>query len=181
MIYKDNPEYKEVFYSEINDVRFYQPVNISNYHTNRYITAMEQNIYSSSGATKEYLEIITDEMLTIINKANTETIKTDLAVLVNNIKFRLKSPIDQDAAVRMGAIYALMDNEDESKVHPHITAKKMEYADKDPELYAFFLSTGVVYTASWTEYLEHLEMTPDYFSNRAETLRSLSLQVRDKK
>lgn len=174
VVFKDNPEYQVVY--DNGETQLYQPVNIANgYHLNRYIAAGEMNIYAASGATKDYLEIITDEMLAVINKGATDTIKSDLAVLVNNIKFRLKSPIDQDAAVKIGCIYCFIEGEDPNKVHAHITQKKLELADADPEMYAFFLSMGVQYTPAWKELLSHLEMTPDYFSSRTEMLRSLQL------
>src|SRR5690606_1498497 len=155
----DATKYQVVFESKVHGVKFYTPANDTDYHLSRYVAAGAQNIYSSAGATREVLEAIADNMLQIVNADGNRTpsIKTDIGVLANNIKYRLKYPVDEDCAIRMGAIYCFMDGENPDEMHDLYTRKKMDYAKgsadgkipADPELYSFFLTLGVQSTPAW--------------------------------
>jgi hypothetical protein len=181
-MFHENPKYREVFYSQVHDVRFYMPEDIANgYHMSRYVAAGAQNIYSSSGATKDLLGAMMDKMLELCNdEKNIKTLRTDVATLANNIKYRLSYPVDEDCALRMGAIYTFIEGEDADVTDDFWTRKKLRLAKgdvsqnikPDPELYAFFLSTGLPFTPAWKE--QSVTSTDlNYFSKREEALNSL--------
>lgn len=171
----DTTKYQLIYISPKHG-KFYTAIDPNSYHLSRHIAAGVQNIYSGAGTTKDYLNAITEQMLDIINSGNKAKIISDLSVLVNNIRYRLSSPVDQDAAIRMGAIYVLHEDEPADEVNAAWTSKKMKMLLNDRELYELFFSEGVEYTPSWIEPLSGLgEMTP-YLKRREETLASLSIQ-----
>lgn len=142
------------------------------YHLSRYIAAGAQNIYSASGCTKEYLDAITNKMIEVCNGSNTTTAKTDLALLANNIRVRLKYPIDEDCAIRMGAIYAIMEGEDPDTCDANVVKVKMDMCLTDRDMYAFFLNMGYQSTPEWNGLLPDLEAMEDYLKTRNELLKA---------
>lgn len=146
--YADNPKYKEVYHSIVHNVKLYMPQDAANgYHMSRYVAAGAQNIYAASGATKQLLGNMMDKMLELCNdEKNIKTLRTDIATLANNIKYRLRYPVDEDCALRMGAIYTLVEGEDADNTDDFWTAKKLAWAkgdaaqqiQPDPDMYAFF-------------------------------------------
>lgn len=184
-MFKDNPAYKEVFHSKVHDVRFYMPEDMANgYHLSRYVAAGAQNIYSASGATKELLDAMMTKMLELCNdEKNVKTLRTDIATLANNIKYRLRYPVDEDCALRMGAIYSFAEGENPDTTEDYWTRRKVAMAKgdaaqdiaPDPELYAFFLSSGIPSTPAWSALLDTLSST-DYFSKREEMLNAMMPQ-----
>lgn len=178
VVFKDNPDYKQVFLSQVHGVPFYMPsdsATANGYHLSRYVAAGEQNIYSASGATKDYLDAITQQMLDIVNKQTADRVKSDIAVLVNNIRYRLKHPVDNECALRMGAIYTFMDGEDPNECKGLWIDKKVKMALEDADLYTFFLHMGVTFTPAWSEQLTLLETMTEYLSKREADLRTLQL------
>lgn len=184
-MFANNPKYKEVFYSTVHNLRFYMPEDIATgYHLSRYVAAGAQNIYSGAGATKDLLDALMDKMLERCNdEKNLKNLRTDIAVLANNIKYRLRYPVDEDCALRMGAIYCFIDGEDPDTTEDYHTRRKVMLAKgdnaqnipPDPQLYAFFLSIGIPYTPAWSELSDTLTST-SYFSQRQETLNALMPQ-----
>jgi hypothetical protein len=184
-MFANNPRYKEVFHSKVHDLRFYMPEDIAGgYHLSRYVAAGAQNIYSASGATKELLQAMMDKMLELCNdEKNVKNLRTDIATLANNIKYRLKYPVDEDCALRMGAIYCFIENEDPDTTEDYWTRRKIAFAKgdasqnikADPELYAFFLSTGLPFTPAWNG-LSATSTDLNYFNQRTETLNALMPQ-----
>lgn len=184
-MFTNNPKYKEVFYSKVHDIKFYMPEDVATgYHLSRYVAAGAQNIYSAAGATKDLLGAMMDKMLELCNEEkNVKSLRTDIATLANNIKYRLKYPVDEDCALRMGAIYTFVDNEDPDSTEDYWTRRKLALAKgdaaqniaPDPELYAFFLSIGMPFTPSWSE-LSPGSTGSNYFSQRTETLNALQPQ-----
>lgn len=170
MTLRDNPEFKCEF--EKGDVRIYIPAEVSAYHTQRYVAAMAQQIYSESGCTKDLLKSMMDNIITICNDKETRTAKTDIAVLANNIKYRLQYPVDEDCAIRMGAILSFMEVEDPNTISDVWTKKKVELAHTDPEVYTFFLTLGIVNTPAYKELLD-ISIDMNYFSKRREALNGL--------
>ena len=178
----ENPQYKEVFHSSVHNIRFYMPVDIANgYHMSRYVAAGAQNIYAAGGATKELLAAMMDKMLELCNdEKSVKTLRTDIATLANNIKYRLRYPVDEDCALRMGAIYTLVEGENPDAVDDYQTNRKLMLAKgdatqgilPDPELYRFFLTIGVPYTPAWSEQSAILSDT-NYFNQRKELLNAL--------
>lgn len=181
----NNPKYKEIFHSTVHDIKFYMPEDIANgYHMSRYVAAGAQNIYSSSGATKELLELMMNKMLELCNdEKNIKTLRTDIATLANNIKYRLKYPVDEDCALRMGAIYVFVEGENPDMTEDFWTKRKLVLAKgdatqnipPDPELYAFFLSIGLPYTPAWSEQ-SAISTDSGYFNQRVEMLNAMMPQ-----
>ncbi len=184
-MFADNPKYKEVFYSKVHNTRFYMPEDIATgYHLSRYVAAGAQNIYAGAGATKDLLDAMMDKMLERCNdEKNIKTLRTDIATLANNIKYRLRYPVDEDCGLRMGAIYCFAEGEDPDTTEDYHTRRKVAMAKgdatqnipPDPELYAFFLSIGIPYTPAWSELSATLTNT-NYFSQRLEALNALQPQ-----
>jgi hypothetical protein len=177
----DNALYRIAFHSHIHNIDLWMPINLDNgYHMSRYIAAGEQNIYSAAGITKELLTSYLDKMIEICNVENSlKTAKTDIAILANNLKYRTKFPVDQDCAIRMGAIYTFFDNENPNEINGTLIARKMDMCKgtattpADPKMYDFFLHMGIGLTPTWKEYAGLLT-NMDYFSQREEQLRQLT-------
>lgn len=173
MTYADNIEYKEVFHSTKHNVRFYMPANESmGYHVSRYQEAGQQHVYASCGITREYMDAITHQMLEVINDKKKYQL-SDVAVLVNNLRYRLQYPVDEDCALRMSAVYIFVEGEDPAIPQREWINKKLEWAKSDPDLYAFFLNMGLMFTPSWKEYLPGINEINDYLTNRQQILSSL--------
>ncbi len=178
---KDNPKYKVVFTSKVHNIDFYQPVDVSQYHLSRKIAAAAQDIYSQSGATKETLESLMKRLLEGVNKEKNDiNFRSDVAVIANNILYRLKYPVDQHCGVRMGAILTFMECENPEEMQDLFTQKKLEMAlgnggtiKADPELYAFFLNMGILFTPSYADLLDTLA-DKDYWEQRMKNLQGLT-------
>lgn len=183
--YKDNPKYTEVFHSKIHDIKLYMPQDVANgYHMSRYVAAGAQNIYAAGGATRELLSNMMDKMLELCNdEKSVKTLRTDIATLANNIKYRLKYPVDEDCALRMGAIYTFAEGEDAEQTEDYWTNRKVTWAKgdasqniaPDPELYSFFLSIGTASTPAWKE-LSGTLTDSSYFKTRNNNLNGLMPQ-----
>lgn len=177
-----NPAYKEVFHSTIHNIKLYMPQDAANgYHMSRYVAAGAQNIYAAGGATKELLNAMMDKMLELCNdEKNIKSLRTDVATLANNIKYRLRYPVDEDCALRMGAIYTFAEGENPDTTEDYWTVKKVAWAKgnavqnipPDPELYSFFLSIGIVSTPAWKELSDTLTDS-NYFKIRTHNLNAL--------
>lgn len=166
---------------EYDGYRFYIPVKATDYHTHRYVEALNQQIYSNAGATPE---VLIEVMNIIISKCNDEkdikTLRTDIAALANSIVYRTKYPVDQTCALRMGAILTFMEydhegkliSEDPDKPDWFWINKKVQLALNNPELYTFFLTWGVANTPKYRELLDTLN-DRDYFSKRMEAIMTL--------
>lgn len=183
--YANNPKYREVFHSTIHNVRLYMPQDAGNgYHMSRYVAAGAQNIYAAGGATKDLLAAMMDKMLELCNdEKSVKTLRTDIATLANNIKYRLRYPVDEDCALRMGAIYTFAEGEDPDATEDYWTARKVAWAKgdvaqnipPDPELYAFFLTIGITSTPAWKEQSGILTDS-SYFKTRMDNLNGLQPQ-----
>lgn len=176
---KSNPQYEHQI--TVEGYSLYIPANTADYHMSRYVEATNQNIYSQSGANKDVLEVVMDEIILRCNDtSNIKTLRTDIASLANNIKYRLKYPVDEHCIIRMGAILSFLEYEEEGKLiseNPDKAEimwlnKKMDLAFKYPDLYAFFLSWGVSNTPSYREALDTLNST-DYFVKRKQAIASM--------
>lgn len=176
MTFANNSQYKEVFHSKVHDVRFYIPEG--QYHLSRYIEAGAQAMYSAAGTTKDYLDKITKVMLDKCNKEkSTEQLRTDMAILINNIRVRLSYPIDEDAALRTGAIYTFIEGEEPDRVDAYWLRKKMDMCKgekPDMELYSFFLNMGVELTPEWKQSLNPLETIEEYLTIRQRKLHEMT-------
>ncbi|MCB0697703.1 MAG: hypothetical protein KDC07_10080, partial [Chitinophagaceae bacterium] len=127
------------------------------------------------------LSAIMDKMLELCNdEKNIKHLRTDIATLANNIKYRLRYPVDEDCALRMGAIYAFVEGEDPNTTEDFWTARKVAWAkgdasqsiEPDPDLYAFFLSIGVPFTPAW-KVQSHILTDMNYFKTRQENTEGM--------
>lgn len=163
-------------------VSFYTPINVADgYHTSRYVAALNQQIYSQAGATKDVLKEIMDEIVLRCNKSfDKDTFRTDVALLASNVLYRLKHPVDEHCAIRMGCLLTFAEylnvgeyvTENTDRVDLFWEAKKETIAMNNPDAYAFFLQLGIVNTPQYSSHLNTLN-EPDYFSNRAAALKVL--------
>ena len=173
MIYKDNAEFEPVFEfkgetdTQGNPLVMYRLKDTSKYHLSRYVSANAQNIYSESGITKELLSNICQQMTKSINDNKLD----EVAVWVNNIKARLTYPVDENAALRMAMIYHFVEGENPNLCENHWTEWKLKKVLNNPEAYSFFLPIGLIYTPSYSEYLE--EISQNSLEMRKQTLNQL--------
>jgi len=160
------------------DVRFYIPTNpATGYHHSRYVEAVHNDIYARSGATKETIRTIAEEMVLICNRElSTATMRTDLALLANNLLYRTQHPIDQHCAIRQGVILTFMEtdaaHEDPNKAEYHWMQRKEAMAHQDPDLYSFFLTLGYSNLETYSEPLNTL-LDEDYFLKRDQVLQTM--------
>lgn len=186
--------------------RIYTPVNIAEgYHVSRKVQADNQIIYSNSGTTKEQLEKAMTYILECCN-ATGKFDKTNIAVIANDILYRLKHPVDEHCAIRLGAILSFVEWDESQPIqdskldtalsnadihgiksvrtiteNPLIydafyTRIKEDLAMNDPQAYSFFLTWGVVNTPTYREALD-ISTSTDYFRKRMEALQSLTPQL----
>jgi hypothetical protein len=167
-----DPAYKVAF--ELNDIRIYIPVEATQYHVERYVHAQNQQIYSESGATKEYLSRIIADMIRVVEDKTTTEVRSTIATLCNNVRMRLAYPVDEECAIRMGAILSFMEDENPNKVDEWWTNKKVELAKSAPEFYSFFLTLGIANTPSYKSH-SGSSIDMDYFRKRKEMLQGLTL------
>lgn len=89
--------------------RIYTPTNIAEgYHLSRKVQADHQVIYSNAGATEEQLNVAMDAILQYCNDSG-KLDRTNIAVIANDIKYRLKYPVDEHCAIRMGCILSFVE------------------------------------------------------------------------
>lgn len=179
-LYKDNADYKLIFESKVHNIKFYAPNAERDYHMSRYAAAAAQNIYASSGLTKDLLERMIDKLLESVNQSNKTTLRSDVSTICNNMKYRLKYPVDEDCALRMGATFAIAQYEASDRSDYVYLDKKVKMAKgdedytPDPDLYAFFLTMGIEHTPAWNK-LDKNTLNTEYFKNRRENLRGLTI------
>lgn len=169
--FADNPLYKQVFSNSA--ITLYCPSETHSYHISRHIAAHAQNIYSGAGITKDLLGKYIDEILQRCNlQSKFEQRITDIGVLCNNLKYRMKYPVDDECAIRMGAIYTFMQGENPDTVINSFTDAKIAAAREHPDLYDFFLTEGKRLTPSWKAYEQDLNDT-EYSTRRELQLKTL--------
>jgi len=183
MMFKDNAEYVSAYYSEIHQKHVYLPVDsVNGYHLSRYVAAGAQDIFSQSGATKEFIRHIAEAIKEICNnERDRNSLRTDIGTLMDNLLYRLQYPVDELCAVRMGAIYCFIDGENPDNCQDLWTQQKVTLAvgdterkiQGDPDLYSFFLTLGVQSTPSYMESCELL-INMEYIMNRRQILEGLT-------
>jgi len=171
---ENNPLYQICF--EGDGVTLYMPVDIHSYHKSREIAMQAQERYSKGGISKEVLQAMAAKAIEICNKTQSnDTIRTDMGVLWNNLLARTADPVDELCAIRMGAIACFLPNENPDTVEIAFTNKKVRLAEQHPNLYAFFLNTGIAFTPEYSNLLRGLNVE-DYLSSRADMMKGLTLQ-----
>lgn len=173
-MFKDNPDFIVAFTHAPTGYIFYQPAEIIGYHKSRELAMQAQDQYSRCGINKETLAAFAGKLLEIANKQNnTDTLKTDIGIIANNLKARMASPVDELCAIRMGAIACFMDGENHEEVKDAWTRKKLALAEQYPDIYAFFLNTGIAFTPEYNQLWRGLQ-AEDYFQMRRSMLDGLT-------
>lgn len=174
MSLQNNPNFTEIFVDTRFGKKYYMPVQITEYHKSRELAMAAQERFAQCGISKEFLQIMAEKMIDAVNNVdNKSTLRTDVAVIANNILARLKEPVDEHCAVRMGAIAAIWEDEDPNKVDYPIIERKMQMAKENPDLYAFFLNTGVAFLPEYVQVLRTLT-AEEYFLSRKIMLNGLT-------
>src|SRR6478736_3733974 len=156
-MFADNPIYKIAFQN--NFVTLYTLVDFTTFHKSREIHMQAQERYSKCGISKEVLEAICSKAITMCNKvAGTDELRTNMAVLWNNILARINHPLEELCAIRMGAIACFLEGEQPDKVEMVWTNKKVDLAIEHPDLYAFFLDLGIAFTPTYNALLRGLNV-----------------------
>jgi hypothetical protein len=180
--YKDNPAYKLEREDGIHFI--YTPVNIAEgYHTSRYVAALNQEVYAASGANKEVLQELMNEIILRCNKpSENDTLRTDIAAIAQNVIYRTQYPVDHLCAVRMGTVLTFMEviedgkvlSEPSDKVDLLWQQKKETLALEDGNFYDFFLALG---GANLKTYEPHYDILTDmdYSMNRKMILDMLQI------
>jgi hypothetical protein len=174
---------------EHNGVKAYIPLSVDKYHTSRIMQLEHLYIYAQGGATKDVLASIIDEILLRVNSDKYKTERSDIAILCNNIKYRLQYPVDEQACLRMGYVCAFLEvdneitgedgkpiivtkSEDPQQAQSDYWAGIKEQLICDPEWHSFFLHLGVIqYGDLLTSLGTSTEL--DYFRKRRQALAAL--------
>jgi len=174
MTYKDNPDFVAVYTHEPTGTIFYSPTEIYGYHKSREMAMQEQDTYSRCGISKEVLQSFTDTLLSHANKQlNSDTLRTDIGVIANNIKYRMTTIVDQQCAIRMGALACMVEGEPHDRVVDAWTQKKVRMANEHPDIYDFFLHLGIAFTPEYAAALRGLTAR-EYFQQRDQILSGLT-------
>lgn len=175
-MYANNPAYQ--LQKTIGKYSIYTAKDINDgIHIFRYIEAQAQERYNRAGITAENLETIADEILKRANEKNFEQARTDIGVIATSLKYRLKFPVDEHCALRMGHILTFMEHEDGTFEDPKSTHiawmdKKMELSLESPDAYAFFLNLGLASSETYSK-ISDISIDTDYFLRRRMELASL--------
>jgi len=145
-MFKDNSKY--IKQGEFNGVSVYTCAKETDYHTVRYLEALNWQTFASCGTTKEKLKAITGEMIRLCNEElKTPTLRTDLASLAQLIQYQLKYPVDEHCALQLGCMLSFIEGEGFSEnpdtIDDFYMKKKTDLAMNDPQAYAFFLGWGI--------------------------------------
>ncbi len=170
MNFKDNLEYIEA-YNDGQNV-FYMPAEFTSYHKSREVAMRAQDMYSRCGISREVLTSFADVLTDLVNKESKDVLRSEVAVLAANLKFRMSSPVDELCCIRMGAIACFVDGEDPTKVTESFTAMKLRIAQSNPDVYAFFLNTGIAFTPEYVELLRGLT-AEEYLAMRNLTISAM--------
>lgn len=179
-----DPRFQPAFQSKVHEgLILYVPIESTDYHISRYISAGAQEIYASCGATKELTGKMYEAVKQICDEAHqSKNLQgyMEINTLMDNLLYRHQYPVDELCALRMGALLSFLRDENPDEVFEGYTRRKTAFAlgdpitglGSDPELYAFFLTLGVVHTPAYTNLLNTL-IDSDYLARRQTALQSL--------
>lgn len=177
-MYKDNPQF--VKQGEFNGISVYTCLKETDYHTIRYIEALNWQTFASCGVTKDKLKALTDKILEICNDDKSKTFRTDVASIANLIQYAMKYPVDEHCGVQLGCMLSFIEwesnnvvvSEDPNKIEDLAMKKKLELALNNPDAYAFFLGWGI---ANIPEYRTHFDISTasTYFQQRKQALTAI--------
>ncbi len=175
MHFADNPLYK-VAYTHETGLVFYVPAATTEYHKSREMAMQVQDTYARCGISPATLTVFIDTLIQFANKQlNTDTLRTDIGTIANNMKYRMSNIVDEQCAIRMGALAVFIDGEEPDKVIEAWTAKKVRLAMEHPDLYSFFLHMGIAFTPTYSETLRSL-VAEEYLMERKMILDSMTVK-----
>lgn len=164
----DNADYKLVLSHAGHD--FFMPTDTTTYSKWRELAMSGQDAFSRAGISEDVLKQFAQQLLDKCNKQpNDTTLRSDTAVIATNILLRLREPVDELCAVRMGAIACIHADEDPVQCTRSWIAKKMELAKEHPAIFDFFLHMGIGFTPLYGSLLRGLT-AEEYLTNRNEQL-----------
>lgn len=176
-MYANNPAYK--LEATFGEYKVYSPVTITeDIHVVRYVAAINQEIYNRAGATKDVIETVCNEIIIRANDDKFKTARTEIAQLANSLLYRLKNPVDEHCALRMGHVLSFMEcegiatPEPSNEVSQFWMGKKMQLSMSNPDAYSFFLTMGVRHSETYSKAFDTLTDT-NYFQNREDNLRAI--------
>jgi hypothetical protein len=151
-----NSNYKLVL--EHGGHRFYMPTETTAYHKSRELAMAGQDTFSRAGIDPETLREFAQLLLDKANKVtNDATLRTDVGVVATNLLLRLREPIDELCAIRMGAIACIHEDEDPDKCTQSWIQRKIQLAKEHPAIFDFFLQMGIAFTPEYVNLLRGLE------------------------
>lgn len=179
LMFKDNPKF--ALQGDFNGVRIYTCVKESDYHTVRYIEALNWQTFASCGVTKDKLKQLTDNLLEICNDDKSgKTIRTDVASIAQLIQYAMKYPLEEHCGIQLGCMLSFAEweidgttySEDPNSIQDTFMRKKMDLALGNPDAYTFFLSWGI---DNIPEYKTHFATLTDmnYFQKRKQAMAAI--------
>lgn len=164
-----HPDYELV--QTFGEHSFYKPKETTNYHKSRELAMSGQDQFSRSGISPDVLQAFAQELLDHSNKpATKDTFRSTVAVIATNILLRLRNPVDELCAIRMGAIAMIHADEDPDKCTQGWIKRKMELAHENPNIFDFFLQMGIAFTPEYGSLLRTIT-AEDYLTNRNQQLQ----------
>lgn len=177
-MYANNPKF--IKQGDFKGVSVYTCAKETDYHTVRYIEALNWQTFASCGITKDKLTILTDKMLEMCNdEKNIKILRTDIASIANLIQYAMKYPVEEHCGVQLGCMLSFIEyevngtvySEDPNTVEDMFMAKKLQLAMNDPAAYTFFLSWGI---GNIPEYRTHFDtLTASNYLNRKQAMTML--------
>ena len=152
--FKDNPNYQPAITTAAGTT-FYAPASDTAYHQSRYVAAAAMNIYCNAGITPELLVKILDEMEKAVNGNKL----SDVAVWINNLRYRTRYPVDEDAAIRLALVFFFVEGEDPNKVESHWTEHKLKLVKEDPAASTFFMEYGIQSSPTYSALAEEISLS----------------------
>lgn len=147
--FKNNPNYRAVI-TTASGITFYEPAGDTAYHQSRYVAASAINVYCNAGITPELLVKILDEMEKSVNSNKL----SDVAVWINNLRYRTRYPVDDDAAIRLAIVFFFVEGENPNKVESHWTEHKLKLVKEDPAASTFFMEYGMQSSSTYSASVE---------------------------
>lgn len=169
---KDNPMYTS---HDVGGYTFYTPTEDTQYHKCRELAMQAQEVYSRCGISKEVLQSFINELTERANNSKINTLRTDIGVIANNLQYRLNNIVDEEIALKMGAIACFTGDENPNELHEPYTKLKLDIARKNSHVYDFFLHLGVACIPDYAQLLRGLQIR-EYLTQRNEVLSGLTLQ-----
>lgn len=178
-MYSANPNFK--LQGTFNGISVYTCVKETDYHTVRYIEALNWQTFASCGVTKDKLKQLTDKVIELCNdEKQVKTLRTDVASIAQLIQYAIKYPVDEHCGVQLGCMLSFIEytidgttySEDANSIQDMFMAKKMELALNNPDAYSFFLGWGIANIPEYRTHFDTLTST-EYLSSRGQAMQML--------